>query len=100
MLDTLGFHTDTDHQAELDALNAEIAELTEQIRADRFYSPEARTNAYLKLGSLHRRVPDLEWNAEIEKQRLEWIADGVRLVGDAALGVIAYVVFGTSVLPC
>ena len=100
MLTALGSHTDRDYQAELDTLNTEIDQLTQQIRADRFHSPEARTNAYLKLGSLHARVPELEWQAEVQNQHLDWIADAARLTDSLVLGAIAYVVYGETVLPC
>ncbi|MFK0288297.1 hypothetical protein ACIQVL_48675 [Streptomyces sp. NPDC090499] len=91
---------DRDYQAELAALNADIADLTEQIKADRFYSLEHRTNTHGKLGTLLSQVPILEWEAEIQDQRLDWIADAARMTGDLLLGGIAYVVFGTQVLPC
>lgn len=100
LLNDLGLHIDRDYQAELDALNTEIAELTQEIRADRFHSLEARTNAHLKLDSLHARVPELEWNAQIQNQRLDWIGDAARMTGDLILGALAYVVYGERVLPC
>jgi hypothetical protein len=100
MLDTLVFHADRDYQAELDALHTQIDDLIEQIKADRFYSRENRTNTHNKLSSLYAQLPVLEWKAEQQNQRLDWIADSVRLAGDPDLGFIAYVVFGTAVLPC
>ncbi|MGV9891679.1 hypothetical protein [Streptomyces sp. NPDC003395] len=100
LLTDLGLHTDRDYQADLDALNTEIDQVTQEIRADRFHSLEARTNAYLKLGSLHARVPVLEWEAEVQNQRLDWIADAARMAGDLVLGAVAYVVYGERVLPC
>lgn len=90
---------DRDYQAELDTLNADIGTLIEQVKADRFHSLEHRTNTHGKLGTLLSQVPILEWETEIQNQRLDWIADAARMTDSVLLGGIAYVVFGTAVLP-
>jgi hypothetical protein len=100
VLDALGFHTDPDFQTELDTLNVEIATLMQQVAEDKFRYPEDRMNAHSALDNLQRRARALEPKAAEQNQRLDWIASCVRLVGDAELAGIAYVVFGTSVLPC
>jgi hypothetical protein len=99
MLDVIGFHTDRDYQAELDTLNREIRALTIKVTEGRFYSYEDRHNTYGRLDNLHRQAGVLTREAAMETQRLDRLEAAVRLLGDAALGFVAYVVFGPAALP-
>lgn len=99
MLDVLGLHTDRDYQAELATLRTRIRALTAQVTAGRFHSWEARHNTRGELYNLRRQETVLVREAAMEDQRLTRLADAVRLVGDADLGFVAYVVFGPSALP-
>ena len=99
MIDNLGFHTDRDHQNELDRINREIAAVTGRITIGGFYSPEDRWNTHGRLTNLQNQQRALLREVAMENQRLDRLAKAVRLVGDPELGFIAYVVFGPKALP-
>lgn len=99
MLDTLGFHTNRDYQAELHTIRAEIRALTNKVTDGRFYSYEDRHNTHARLNNLHRQANTLTREAAMEDQRLNRLNTAVRTAGDIDLALIAYVVFGPSALP-
>ena len=72
MIDTLGFHTDRDFHAELATIQPDIDTLT---------------------------IRTLIKEAAMEDQRLARLAEAFLVVGDPALGFIAYVAFGPEALP-
>lgn len=99
MIDVLGFHDNRDYHAELATLRREINTLTIKVTSGSFYSYEDRHNTYGHLDSLTHRESVLVREAAMENQRLDRLADAVRMAGDAELGFIAYVVFGPDALP-
>lgn len=99
MIDVLGFHDDRDYQAELKPIQAQIRALTIKVTGGSFYSYEDRHSTYSRLDNLRHQESVLIREAAMEDQRLNRLADAVRLAGDAELGFIAYVVFGPDALP-
>ncbi|MET7713730.1 hypothetical protein [Streptomyces sp. NPDC005407] len=99
MIDTLGFHTDTDLHAELATLQRDIDRLTARVTADWFHTPEDRHNTWSHLDNLLFRANSLTKEIAAEDENLNRLADAVRTVGDPDLGFIAYVVFGPTALP-
>jgi hypothetical protein len=99
VIDNLGFHVVRDYQTELTQLNREITALTRKVTIGSFYSHEDRHNTYGRLSDLQARAAPLTTELAMETQRLDRLAAAVRIVGDAQLGFIAYVVFGPKALP-
>lgn len=99
MIDTLGFHIDRDYHAELTEIRKEINALNGRITVDVFHSWEARYNTKTRLDELHAQAAVLAREAAMEDQRIQRLADAVRIAGDADLGFITYVVFGPNALP-
>lgn len=99
MIDNLGFHIHRDLHAELAQLRRQIASLTQQVIGNSFYSYEAGWNANARLDRLTEQARVLTREAAMEDQRIRRLVDAVRVVGDADLGFIAYVVFGPRAIP-
>ena len=99
VIDNLGFHVHADHHTELARLRKQIASLTRQVTDGAFYSYEAGWNASARLDRLTAQARILTREAAMEDQRIQRLADAVRIVGDPDLGFIAYVVFGPQAIP-
>ncbi|MGW1409427.1 hypothetical protein [Streptomyces sp. NPDC002403] len=99
MIDSLGFNTDRDLDAELDTLNREINALTGQIAINNFHSPEAAWNTSAQLTNYLGRAERLAEELATEQAELGRLAAAIRAVGNPHLGFIAYVVFGPAALP-
>ena len=99
MIDTLGFHVDRNYRAELDDLNTRIARLSDRVTANWFSTFEERTNTWSQLGHLRFRAHALTKEVAMEDQRIGRLTDALQIVGDPAIGFIAYVAFGPDALP-
>ncbi|MFI6140333.1 hypothetical protein ACIBCC_19360 [Streptomyces griseus] len=99
MIDTLGFHTDDDLHAELADLDRRISNLAAQIDDGCFHSLEAGRNARAYHASLLGARPKLAARVAEADADTDRLLAAVNAVGDAVLGVIAYVVYGPAVLP-
>ncbi|MDK0525065.1 hypothetical protein [Streptomyces sp. ML-6] len=99
MIDSIGFHTDRDLQAELATLNRHINALAGQIAIGNFHSPEAAWNTSAQLTNYLGRAERLAEELAAEQAELDRLAAAIRTVGDMDLGFIAYVVFGPAALP-
>lgn len=99
MIDCLGFHSDRDLDAELDALNRKINALTNRIEIGYFHSVEAEWNTYGQLANAQYRAALVAEDLAAETTELDRLTAAIRMVGDLELGFIAYVVFGPAALP-
>lgn len=99
MIDSLGFHTDRDLNAELAELDRQINALTARVTGDTFSHFEDRWNDRSSLDNLRARAAILAAEVAIQNQEMERLTSAIRTLGDADLGFIAYVVFGPAALP-
>ncbi|MFJ3083061.1 hypothetical protein ACIPJG_25355 [Streptomyces halstedii] len=99
MIDNLGFHTDNDLHAELATINCEITALTGRLDIGNFHSWEARYNTESQLANLQGRAHQLTAEVAEADAETDRLLAAIRLVGDAELGFIAYVIYGPTVLP-
>lgn len=99
MIDNLGFHTDNDLHTELTNLNRQITALAGRLDIGNFYSWEDRYNTDSHLTNLQARAERLTNEIAEADADTDRLLAAIRLVGDAELGFIAYVVYGPQVLP-
>ncbi|MFD3999862.1 hypothetical protein [Streptomyces rubiginosohelvolus] len=99
MIDNLGFHTDNDLHAELADLNRQITALVGRLDIGNFYSWEDRYNTDSQLTNLQVRAEALAAKIAEADADTDRLLAAIRLVGNAELGFIAYVVYGPQVLP-
>ena len=99
MIDTLGFHTDRDLNAELAELQRHINGLVGRLETGCFFHYEDRWNTQSRLDNLRYQADVIAREAAIEDASIDRLAAAVRTVGDPDLGFIAYVVFGPDALP-
>ncbi|MBQ1118348.1 hypothetical protein [Streptomyces sp. C3-3] len=99
MIDNLGFHTDNDLHTELTNLNRQITALAGRLDIGNFYSWEDRYNTDSQLADLQARAERLTVKIAEADADTDRLLAAIRLVGDAELGFIAYVIYGPTVLP-